>query len=113
MRSSNKDWARQELIAMRHACSHVIAETRLDLTKFGMAMRRLRTDADMSLREVARRLDKSAPFLSDCELGRRKLKLTDQIRFVEICRSNTVRVGPKPAAGVGTHDELVGGKMEG
>jgi DNA-binding transcriptional regulator YiaG len=92
-------WARQELIAMRHACTVTITEQRVDLTMFGTALRRLRTDADLSLREVARRLDKSAPFISDCELGRRKLKLTDQIRFVEICRSNASGEGRPRAAG--------------
>lgn len=29
-------------------------------------------------------------------------------KTVDHITSNTVRVGPKPAAGVGTHDELVG-----
>lgn len=37
----------------------------------GREMRRLRRDADLSLREVARRMDKSAAYISDLELGRR------------------------------------------
>ena len=82
------DWARKELQDIRRACAREVTEVVLDLAEFGGALRRLRTDAGLTLREVARRLDKSAPFISDCELGRRKLKLTDQIRFVEICRSN-------------------------
>ena len=37
----------------------------------GQKIRELREDADISLRELAKRLGVSAPFLSDVELGRR------------------------------------------
>lgn len=37
----------------------------------GLKLRQLRENADISLRELARRLKVSAPFLSDVELGRR------------------------------------------
>ncbi len=37
----------------------------------GEVIRQKREDADLSLRELARRLEISAPFLSDVELGRR------------------------------------------
>lgn len=38
---------------------------------FGDRIRELRTDADLSLRELARKIGVSAAFLSDVELGRR------------------------------------------
>lgn len=38
---------------------------------FGDKVRELREKADLSLRALARKLDVSAPFLSDVELGRR------------------------------------------
>lgn len=37
----------------------------------GQRLRVLREEKDLSLRELARRIDKSAAFLSDIELGRR------------------------------------------
>jgi transcriptional regulator with XRE-family HTH domain len=37
----------------------------------GLKLRQLREDADISLRDLAKRLKVSAPFLSDVELGRR------------------------------------------
>ena len=81
-------WAMRELLDIRKVCTHQVTRAELNQVEFGNVLRRLRQDADLSLREVARKLGRSAPFLSDCELGRRKLKLTDQIQFVEICRSN-------------------------
>jgi|ERR1700679_576376 len=38
---------------------------------FGEYIRKLRDERDLSLREFARQLDCSAPFISDVELGRR------------------------------------------
>lgn len=38
---------------------------------FGEKLRQLREEKDISLRELARRIGVSAPFLSDVELGRR------------------------------------------
>lgn len=43
----------------------------LDKTKMGRALRKMREDADLSLRSVAKSVGVSAPFLSDCELGHR------------------------------------------
>ena len=40
-------------------------------TTFGERIRELRLDRDLSLRQLANRIGKSAPFLSDIELGRR------------------------------------------
>src|SRR3569832_241069 len=51
---------------------------------FGQYILKLRDDRDLSLREFARKLDCSAPFLSDVELGRRfpSEKLLDQMAAV-------------------------------
>jgi len=57
----------------------------LDYGEFGQALRRLREDSSISLREMAKRLGYSASFLSNCELGHRKLKLRAQVRFVRYC----------------------------
>ena len=43
----------------------------MDGTTFGERIRELRLDRNLSLRQLASRIDKSAPFLSDIELGRR------------------------------------------
>lgn len=43
-----------------------------DNTATGQLMREARKRAGLSLREMARRLGQSAPFVSDLELGRRK-----------------------------------------
>jgi transcriptional regulator with XRE-family HTH domain len=40
-------------------------------TTLGETIRSLREEADISLRELAKKIDVSAPFLSDVELGRR------------------------------------------
>jgi ribosome-binding protein aMBF1 (putative translation factor) len=83
------DWARSELLEIRRTCTHEVCELRLNDVEFGQCLRRLRQDAGLSLREVARRMGVSAPHVSDCEHGHRRFKLTGQIRFIEICRSNT------------------------
>lgn len=46
-------------------------EEREVFTAIGHMLRKNREEADVSLREVARRIGKSAPFVSDVELGRR------------------------------------------
>ena len=43
----------------------------IDHAATGAAMRQLRKAHNISLREIARRMDFSAPFISDLELGRR------------------------------------------
>ncbi len=41
------------------------------MEELGTYIRRLRDERDLSLREFAKKLDVSAPFISDIELGRR------------------------------------------
>jgi transcriptional regulator with XRE-family HTH domain len=43
----------------------------LDPTRVGHEMRRLRKKKGIGLRDMAKRMDISAPYLSDLELGRR------------------------------------------
>ena len=43
----------------------------MDAKTLGERMRKLRLDRNLSLRKLAARINKSAPFISDIELGRR------------------------------------------
>lgn len=43
----------------------------MDAKTLGERMRELRLERNLSLRKLAARIDKSAPFISDIELGRR------------------------------------------
>lgn len=47
----------------------------------GKQMREKRRQYGVSLREVARRMGLSAPYVSDLELGRRNFKLAMQARY--------------------------------
>ena len=75
--------AESELIKIRRACTHPVTEDRLNLVEFGTCLRRLRQDAGFSLREIARFMDLSAPFLGDCERGFRRMRLTHQIKYLK------------------------------
>lgn len=70
---------------MRKACTHTITHDVLDLDEYGLALRKLREDTDISLSEMARRIKRSPAFVSDCELGRRRMNLADQIKYLEHC----------------------------
>lgn len=70
---------------MRKACTHTVTKEELDLTEFGTALRQLRLDSEISLRGMAKLIGLSPPFLSDCELGNRRLSLKHQIKFVTEC----------------------------
>ena len=56
--------------------------------KLGKMMRRLREDSGLSLREVARRMEFSAPYISDCEVGNRELNTFELQRFINICNQD-------------------------
>lgn len=57
----------------------------LDKTKMGAALRKMREDAGVSLRSMASKMGCSAPFLSDCELGQRKISTSHLKQFLENC----------------------------
>lgn len=61
---------------------HILVVNKVAL---GKAMRKLRIEKGISLRKMAGYLGFSAPYLSDCELGRRQLKQADLEKFLEKC----------------------------
>lgn len=58
----------------------------LDARKMGRALRKMREDAEISLRGMARKIGCSAPFLSDCELGNRRMNIRHLKLFLEACQ---------------------------
>lgn len=79
----------QAVLDLREGCKVTRTVTEVDAVKYGMALRQLRLDAGITLRGMAKMLNLSPPFLSDCELGHRNLKLGAQIAFVEACNKAT------------------------
>lgn len=75
----------QAVLDLRDGCKVTRTVTEVDAVKYGMALRQLRLDSGITLRGMAKLLNLSPPFLSDCELGHRNLKLSAQIAFVEAC----------------------------
>lgn len=71
---------------MRKACTHTVTHDVLNYDEYGQALRQLREDADISLNDMARRIGRSPAFVSDCELGRRRFNLADQIKFITECK---------------------------
>jgi predicted transcriptional regulator len=56
-----------------HALGCATVALREQQAKLGAALRACREAKGITLRDVARKLGVSAPFVSDCELGRRNL----------------------------------------
>ena len=56
-----------------------------DHEAIGAVMRKVREDAKLSLREIARRLHLSAPYVSDLELGRRNWTRSRIADFENAC----------------------------
>lgn len=54
--------------------------------KMGLALRKMREDAEISLRRMARKIGCSAPFLSDCERGNRSMNIRHLKLFLEACQ---------------------------
>ena len=73
-----------------------------DNVETGRRARVERRKAKLSLREVARRMGVSAPYVSDLELGRRGWDLQRAIRYVTALRANAEAQRPmKPQEGRG------------
>ena len=68
---------------MKGACLKPAVIT--DKEKLGKLMRQLRQDSNKSLREVAREMDLSAMYISDCENGHRELNLLQLQHYINIC----------------------------
>ena len=66
-------------------CSTTVTREVLDMPKIGARLRAMRIKADISVRAMARHLGVSAPFVSDCELGRRNLGLDRIASFIALC----------------------------
>lgn len=79
----------QAVLELREGCKETKLVTAVNAEKYGMALRLLRLDSGISLRGMAKIIGISPPFLSDCELGHRNLKLSHQIAFVEVCSATT------------------------
>ena len=79
------------LLQIRSDCTHRITIDQLNISEFGKCLRRLREDSGISLREMAKRLGVSAPYLSDAELGVRKLTLRRQLDFVSACEEGKAK----------------------
>jgi hypothetical protein len=75
----------QAVLDLREGCKVTRTVTEVDPIRYGQALRQLRHDAGISLRGMAKILDLSPAFVSDCELGHRNFKLSHQIAFVEAC----------------------------
>lgn len=58
----------------------------LSQTAIGRQLRHLRKQSGKSLRTVATMMGISAPFLSDCELGRRRLSAANRKLFDEVTK---------------------------
>jgi len=69
-------------LQLRKECSTTVTVTQVDYEQLGAALRQMRLDAGISLRGMAKLLKLSAPFLSDCELGRRSLRPNKLVAFI-------------------------------
>ena len=69
----------------------------IDDVETGAFARQVRKDHVVSLREVARRMDVSAAFLSDCERGRRRFSQERYNEFFQALhrKPNATLTGPK------------------
>lgn len=76
-----------EASEIRKACSKQVLVWQLNETKMGRRLRELRTDSRLSLRELAKLLEVSAPFPHDCEMGHRNLSNLHTILFVYYCEN--------------------------
>lgn len=69
---------------LKSDCQKQKQVTVIDLVRLGSKMRSMRIRHNLSLRKVAEDMALSPSFLSDCELGRRKLSDEDLECFVTI-----------------------------
>lgn len=77
--------ASDQAARMIEAASTWRNERKIDSFELGAAMRDYRIDCGASLRKIALAVGVSAPFLSDCERGFRKLSEEDLTKYVAAC----------------------------
>lgn len=68
-------------------CTHEVTREEVSREELGAAMRRLREDANISLRDMAGRLDISPAFLSECETGQKRLRTGHSVMFIHHCQN--------------------------
>lgn len=69
-----------------HAVGCAVVTLREQQAKLGVALRACRKAKGISLRDVARQLKVSAPFVSDCELGRRNFTDARREAYLRVLR---------------------------
>ena len=81
----------------------------IDHVATGALMRQGRLKAKISLREMARRLEYSAPFVSDLELGRRNWTKELEAKYAAIlCPPNDKLTDAAPPSGIETKTDATG-----
>lgn len=74
-------------MAKPRLCQHCLGSGyEIDHAKTGASLRRKRKAVNMSLRDMAKLLKVSAPYLSDLELGRRAWSSDRVAAFEDYCR---------------------------
>lgn len=78
-------------IVMKKRCSTRVVIWKADKAALGGAMRRVREDCGVGLRQLAKSIGFSAAYLSDCELGRRELNLENLAKYIEVCQKHRTK----------------------
>lgn len=68
-------------------CTHEVTREEVSREELGAAMRKLREDSGISLRDMAGRLKISPAFLSECETGQKLLRTGYSVMFVHHCQT--------------------------
>lgn len=72
----------RQLLEIRRACTHIVTGPQLNHEEFGLSLRSLREDADISLEDMAGRLRVDADALNEFENGAGSLELGLQAEYV-------------------------------
>lgn len=78
--------AGQALEEAEHAIGCAVVRRNEAAVRLGAALRACRESKGISLRQVAIALELSAPFISDCELGRRNLSAAKREAYMKFLR---------------------------
>ena len=87
----------QTLVGSDILAQREVTQLVTDDVETGRRAQKERKKAGLSLREVARRMGVSAPYVSDLERGRRGWDLQRAIRYVTALRPNVEFTGGQPA----------------
>lgn len=103
-RKKRSDSGVTRLFGGTHLVTKLVRE--IDHVATGERMRKCRCEAKISLREMARRLGYSAPFLSDLELGRRNWSQEIAGKYAAIIHPQNVPTLPPAANSNEAHDHV-------